>query len=238
METSPPPYPGPPEQTPVVRTIKTTTTQPEDPDLETHIHPHTLLVSITRKDAQILPTVLHYWNHDSSIAILTKLTAAQLDHIRGFKEVGTFPPPAEGVCDSLALHRCFASLVEGKGNREAVDEVISQLRGSGDITSSKDCEVEFCVFVITVFGVKSEGLLTGGLAPVWKWAKPESVYYPRTGFWEAEVESVLADAEWMAGRGLQLLMQGVSEETKQELRRARSKITSIDWDIDCLGFLR
>ncbi|KOC17793.1 hypothetical protein AFLA70_66g003580 [Aspergillus flavus AF70] len=170
METSPPPYPGPPEQTPVVHTIKTTTTQPEDPDLETHIHPHTLLVSITRKDAQILPTVLHYWNHDSSIAILTKLTAAQLDHIRGFKEVGTFPPPVEGVCDSLALHRCFASLVEGKGNREAVDEVISQLRGSGDITSSKDCEVEFCVFVITVFGVKSEGLLTGGLAPVWKWA--------------------------------------------------------------------
>ncbi|KAK6821713.1 hypothetical protein RU639_007819 [Aspergillus parasiticus] len=77
METSPPPpYPGPPEQTPVV--------DPEDPDLETH--PHTLLVSITHKDAQILPTVLHYWNHDSSIAILTKPTEAQLDHIRGFEE--------------------------------------------------------------------------------------------------------------------------------------------------------
>ncbi|KAB8222668.1 hypothetical protein BDV33DRAFT_229447 [Aspergillus novoparasiticus] len=216
MESSPPPpYPGPPEQPPVVDIVKTTTTQPEDPDLETHPHPHTLLVSITHKDAQILPTVLHYWNHDSSIAILTKLTEAQLDHIRGFEEVGTFPPPVEGVCDSLALHRYFASLVEGKGNRKAVDEVISRLRGGGDITSSRDCQVEFCVFVITVFGVESEGLLTGG------------VYYPRTGFWEAEVESVLADAEWMAGRGLQLWVQGVSEETKQKLRRARSKSMSI-----------
>ncbi|KAE8322068.1 hypothetical protein BDV39DRAFT_210094 [Aspergillus sergii] len=222
----PPPYPGPPEQPPVVDTIKTTT-HPEDPDLETHIHPYTLLVSITRKDAQILPTVLHYWNHDSSIGILTKLTEAQLDHIRGFEEVGTFPPPVEGVFDSLALHRYFASLVEEKGNREAVDEPISRLRGGGDITLSRDCEVEFCVFVITVFGVESEGLLTGGLVPVWKLAKPESVYYPRTGFWEAEAEPVLADAEWMAGRGLQLLVQGVSEETKQKLRRARSKTISI-----------
>ncbi|KAE8306290.1 hypothetical protein BDV41DRAFT_570054 [Aspergillus transmontanensis] len=178
METSPPPpYPGPPEQTPVVDIVKTTATQPEDPDLETH--PHTLLVSITHKDAQILPTVLHYWNHDSSIAILTKPTEAQLDHIRGFEKVGTFPPP---------------------GNRKAIDEVISRLRGGGDITSSRDCQVEFCVFVITVFGVESEGLLTGGLAPVWKWAKPER---------------------------LQLLVQGVSEERKQKLRRARSKSMSI-----------
>ncbi|KAE8133344.1 hypothetical protein BDV38DRAFT_274426 [Aspergillus pseudotamarii] len=237
MATSPPPpYPIPPEQSPVVYTIQHTTTQPEDPDLKTHIHPHTLLISITRKDAQILPTVLHYWNHDSAIAIVTKLTEAQLHYIRGFEEVGTFPPPIEGVCDSLALHRYFVSLVEGKGNREAVDDAISQLRGGGgggggggsDTTSCRNRgKVDFRIFVITVFGVESEDLLRGGLAPVWKWAKPESVYYPRTGFWEAEVESVLADAEWMAGRGLQLLVQGVSEERKQKLRRAKSKSMGI-----------
>ncbi|KAE8391915.1 hypothetical protein ETB97_002589 [Aspergillus alliaceus] len=185
--SSPPQYPGPPDPAPV--RITTTNIELGDPDLKIHIHPHSLLVSITRKDHQILPTVLHYWDHDSSIAILTKLTENQLQHIRGFQEVGTFSPPVEEVSDSLALHRHFTPFVAGKGNREAVDFVVGRLEGVGDGIVG----VTLQIFIISVFGVECGSLLRGGLAPVWKWAKPESVYYRKTGFWEAEVESAITD---------------------------------------------
>ncbi|KAB8078228.1 hypothetical protein BDV29DRAFT_152950 [Aspergillus leporis] len=209
----PPPYPAPPETCPPPHI--------EDPDLKTHTHAHTLLISITQEGPHILPTVLHYWNLESSSAILTKLTRDQLQLIRGFRELGAFSTTAERVNDSLELHRYFTPIVAGKGNREAVDFVVSCLEKTSDTDA---VDVVFHLSTVEVFGPRPEGVLDGGPAPVWKWAKPESVYAVRSGFWEAEVESALRDGEWMGGKGLWLSVRGVSEGKKQGLKRNRCRV--------------
>jgi hypothetical protein len=56
-----------------------------------------------------------------------------------------------------------------------------------------------------------EGLLTGCPIPLWKWAKPTSLYGRKTGFWEVELGKAIEDGEWMAGKELQILVKGVPD---------------------------
>ncbi len=63
--------------------------------------------------------------------------------------------------------------------------------------------------------------MTGGPAPVWKWAKPESIYGRTTGFWKTDMERAMMDGEWNAGKELHLWVEGVSEERREELRTGR-----------------
>ena len=81
--------------------------------------------------------------------------------------------------------------------------------------------VSIRMFAIPVLSDSTETLLTGGPAPLWKWAKPDSIYSRTTGFWETEMEHALMDGEWNAGNELNLLVQGVSEERREELRTDR-----------------
>jgi len=53
-----------------------------------------------------------------------------------------------------------------------------------------------------------------GLLPAWKWVKPDGEYRKK-GFWEAELREALQDGERTGGRGLMILMGGVSEQTLQ-----------------------
>ena len=49
---------------------------------------------------------------------------------------------------------------------------------------------------------------------MWKWIKPESSYGVTSGFWETDLERAITDGEWRAGKELQLLVRGVSEQVR------------------------
>ncbi|KAB5580294.1 hypothetical protein GE09DRAFT_1081631 [Coniochaeta sp. 2T2.1] len=68
------------------------------------------------------------------------------------------------------------------------------------------------------------------LVPVWKWAKPNSVYWVKMGFWEADLSKVLDHGEWNGGRDLRLLTGRVMEEALQI-------VVSEDWKFATLGSL-
>lgn len=67
-------------------------------------------------------------------------------------------------------------------------------------------------FAFPVFSDSEQEVVGKGLCPVWKWAKPESIYR-KVGSWETSLHGVLDDGEWNGGRNLLLLTKGVSEET-------------------------
>lgn len=78
-----------------------------------------------------------------------------------------------------------------------------------------------------VFGDIPDHVSIHELLPVWKWIKPGSPYRT-TGFWEAELDKVLEDGEWNAGKELVLLVRGVSEEKLQSARAGGRKIINFE----------
>jgi hypothetical protein len=78
------------------------------------------------------------------------------------------------------------------------------------------------VFALPVFGKSHDALVTGGPHIVWQWIKPSSPYRKR-GWWELTLEEVLTDGEWSAGKGIQLLVGGVSDEVHESMKRGEVK---------------
>lgn len=87
------------------------------------------------------------------------------------------------------------------------------------------------MFAIPVLSDSEDTLLTGGPVPVWKWAKPGSIYGRTTGFWETEMERAIVDGEWDAGKELRLLVRGVSEGRREELRTGRVGVFARGLDV-------
>jgi hypothetical protein len=66
-------------------------------------------------------------------------------------------------------------------------------------------------FSFPLYSDSPQQVLGKGLCPIWKWAKPESIYR-KTGSWETSLHEALDNGEWNGGRNLLLLIRGVSEE--------------------------
>jgi hypothetical protein len=75
------------------------------------------------------------------------------------------------------------------------------------------------LFSVRVLGGDPVTLITNGSFPAWKWTKPDSGYLlKKQGLWKPDLEDIILNGEECVGRGLHLLMQGVSAERKEELR--------------------
>lgn len=208
-------------------------------------HPHELLVSINTADHDP-STVLHHWDFTStekttvtpSLAIPTSLSLNSLQHIRGFRDLGSCWLPATEVADDTRLHDYFTSLISdddgGQKSPFSSDaEIISCILERVHRTPSSPQDITVQLFAISVLSNSTGALFTGGPFPLWKWAKPESVYGELTfqgvltGSWETDVEKLIAKGERSAGKDLQLLMRGVSEERGEEHRQSNDKWKSI-----------
>lgn len=181
--------------------------------------------------------MLHHWDcvhvrsstsASASLAILTKLTLENLKLIHGFRDLGTFQLPATEVSGPAGLHRYLTSLIPNGNNKnppassdaEIISFILSCLQSSSYSSSLQTISVSVHFFTILVLSNTPEALFTGGPALAWKWAKPDAPHWQKkSGFWKPDLEDVIEDAEWSVGGGLRLLLQGVTEERKEELRR-------------------
>ena len=77
------------------------------------------------------------------------------------------------------------------------------------------------MFAIPVLSDSTEMLLTGSPAPLWKWAKLDSIYSQMTRFWKMKMKHTLMNEEWNAENELHLLMQKVLKERRKEFRTDR-----------------
>ena len=200
-----------------------------DPDLAICSHAHQVLVSIA--DEPLSTPIFHYWNlahaHPSSapsLAIPTQLSLNNVQSIRGYRDLGTFLLPATEVSTIAQRHKYLSSLAADRGDQEPISRIIERLRCI--YVPSQGISVR--LFTIQVLGNAANSLFVGGPVPVWKWAKPDSTYGRQSGFWETEVSRAIVDGEWAAGKTLLLLVQGVSEERKEELMHRRVKFPAQD----------
>lgn len=205
----------------------------KDSDLTTNCHTHQLLITIVDTDSPSSLSLLHHWQlahtqSSSARAILTKLSPSTLPLIRGFRDLGTHQLPVAQASDVVERHSYLSSLVTAdrsdqenplaSNEAELISRLVERLHRE---PAPQSQGVSIRMFAIPVLSDSTETLLTGGPAPVWKWAKPESTYGRITGFWETDMERAIKDGEWNAGKELHLLVQGVSEERREELRTGR-----------------
>ncbi|KAI0888813.1 uncharacterized protein GGS22DRAFT_63294 [Annulohypoxylon maeteangense] len=202
-----------------------------DADLTTYTHPHTLLA--VRSPSS---TVLHYWSPRSpstaSIAPLDSnihtmipinLEPSSIQLIRGFHDLGTFTlPTTDNNNDTTAISQFFSSLVGNiTHDVEPSSEIITRLSAAPRHPPT-DSGLSIQVFAIPVQSNTIGDLFGNGVHKlVWKWAKPDSYYEPKTGFWEVEMDRAVEDGEWRAGRNLQLLVRGVSSKEFEALKKHR-----------------
>ncbi|KFZ01691.1 hypothetical protein V501_09855 [Pseudogymnoascus sp. VKM F-4519 (FW-2642)] len=224
MEDSPPPYPGPYPGPNAQAHIQHLDSVPfSDPDLETFSHPHVLLISVIKSVDGLGATVIHYWTARSpttSITIYSKLGIDSFQHVRDFRELGTFTLPT-GI-EPSNVHECLTSLITESptisSDPEIIPHIVAQL---SSLPQNDGLSVQ--LFSIPVFGNSAEELLIGGPIPLWKWAKPTSIYGRKTGFWEVELGKAIEDGEWMAGKELQILVKGVPDGSAEDLKKHRMK---------------
>ncbi|KAI1391646.1 uncharacterized protein F4822DRAFT_427502 [Hypoxylon trugodes] len=220
---APPPYPGlkSPQQSENPNPLP-------DTDLKICTHTHTLLAVRSQSS-----TTLHYWSPSSDtvkissesnthIAIPTNLDPSSMQLIRGFRNLGTFAPPATDDDPTRIALQFFSSLLDNVScDSELSSEIIARLSTAPQHPSTHNGPV-IQVFAIPVLSDTVEGLVGDDThKPIWKWAKPSSNYDPKTGFWEVEVDRAVEDGERRAGKELQLLVRGVSTEKFEELKDRR-----------------
>lgn len=154
------------------------------------------------------------------ITIYSKLSIDRFQHVRNFQELGTFTLPTK--IETSDVHQCLTSLITESPAVSSDPEIIPRIVAHlSSLPQNKGLSVQ--LFSIPVFGNSVEGLLTGGPIPVWKWAKPASVYGRKTGSWEIELGKAIEDGEWTAGKELQILVKGIPEENAEYLRKHGAK---------------
>jgi hypothetical protein len=209
-------------------------------DRDTCPHPHELLISVI-EEHHLEPTlVLHHWDFAhtgtsastaTSQSIPSKLGHEDLELIHGFQDLGIFYFNALDVSGPHGLHRYLTRIIiDGNGNSfppssdvDTISSIVSHLRRSSN-SSQQDGSVKVHLFSIRVMSNTATSLFTGGSYPAWKWTRsPSNSIYKhlqrRQGFWKPDLEDVVSDGKEAVGAGLRLLVQGISEDRKEELRR-------------------
>ncbi|KAL2176344.1 uncharacterized protein P884DRAFT_260883 [Thermothelomyces heterothallicus CBS 202.75] len=178
-----------------------------DPDLETCSHRHDILAIAAEADEALpVPMTLYHWCPPTVHATTTVVLSPRLlSMVKGFTFLGTF-----FLGDELDMSEMLTRLLtERGGNPEPTSYVLTGLIAEL-ATPGQGTFMHF--FSFPVFSNNPSHLFGDGLFPVWKWVKPESIYR-KTGFWEADLATVLDHGEWNAGKDLVLLSGGVAEET-------------------------
>ncbi|KFY34616.1 hypothetical protein V494_06618 [Pseudogymnoascus sp. VKM F-4513 (FW-928)] len=223
MEDPPPPYPGPNAPLQSQQPISVSVIPLLDPDPAAFTYPHVMLISVIKSVDGLGATMVHYWTARSpstSVTIYSQLGINSFQHVGDFRELGTFTLPS-GV-EASDVHQCLTSLISEcptiSSDEELIPSIITQL---SSLPQNKGLSVQ--LFSMPVFGSSAEGLLPGGPIPTWKWSKPASLYGQKTGSWEIELGKAIEDGEWTAGKDLQILVKGISEESADDLRKSRAK---------------
>lgn len=154
----------------------------------------------------------HYHWCPPTVRVVTRVVVSPrlLSTVKGFSPLGTF-----FLGDEFDVSKAFTKLLtetERGGNPEPTTlKMLADLMAK-IVEPSQGAFMQF--FSFPVLSNSPSRVLGDGLFPVWKWVKPESIYF-RKGFWEANLSKVLDHGEWNGGRDLVILAVGVAEGALQ-----------------------
>ncbi|KAK3943047.1 hypothetical protein QBC46DRAFT_378814 [Diplogelasinospora grovesii] len=196
-----------------------------DADLETCSHRHEILAAVIEADrGRPLPIVtLYHWQPPTvRLKCRVMLSPDVLPTIKGFTALDTYFLPKSLDRD---ISETFSALLTATppSGPEITPQLLSDLIAQLPITDQGDF-VQF--FSFSVFSNSPNEVLADGLLPIWKWAKPNSSYNCKRGFWETNLHQALEHVEWTAGKDLILLIIGVSEQTFQTLQTIADRRTT------------
>lgn len=77
------------------------------------------------------------------------------------------------------------------------------------------------LYTISVRSNTKDELFNGSPVPVWKWVKPQSAFFHKSGFWETDVDVALDCGEWERTKEVFLLVRGIAEEAKEKFVEAK-----------------
>ena len=166
-------------------------------------------------EAEAVPVALCRW-HPPTVSHVEMATAEVpprlFSVIKDAQPLGTFYLP-----DYLDVAATLSELLAARPEelRLAADGLVltskrlASLMGGLEVPEVGGAWLQF--FSFPLHSDSPQQVLGKGLCPIWKWAKPGSIY--RTaGSWETSLHGALDDGEWNGGRNLLLLTRGVSEE--------------------------
>ena len=177
---------------------------------------------------------LHFWPPGSSSSIATPLSSSIpgefkpeiFTAVQGFRDCGNFTLPRETGPDHLQqrvhdelssrLREAIRTAVPGPEN---VDSVVSMNLNQEDTDSDNNDALTVHIYKIHVFTKNADALSGSEETPLlFKWAKPQSIYDRKSGFWEPGLLDVLDDGTFNAGKELKVLVRGVSVQQMETLR--------------------
>ncbi|EAQ90599.1 hypothetical protein CHGG_02534 [Chaetomium globosum CBS 148.51] len=183
-------------------------------DLVTCAYRHEVLAMVPQADeADVVPVALCHWDPPtvSHVEVMAELPPRLFSVIKDSKSLGTFCFP-DYLDVAATLSDLLAALQKGSesaAGSEPTSQLLASLMGGLEV-SGEGSFLQF--FSFPLYSESPRQILGHGLSPIWKWAKPESIYR-KEGPWETSLHQALDDGEWNGGRNLLLLTRGVSEET-------------------------
>jgi hypothetical protein len=206
-------------------------------DLEICSHSHELLISIAKTTNDLPPlTVFHHWNSvhvqssipasvSSSNAFPVKVGHEELKLLHGLRDLGSSQLPATDVSSPARIHDYLTALMDpltsSNSDSEPMSSILSRLQTASLSSLLQPGFVSVQFLALVVHSNSSDGLFSGGPVPVWKWFIPADPSLPMKGsFWKPDLEDLLTYPEWSPKGKQHLLLQGVSEERAEELRRS------------------
>ena len=143
-----------------------------------------------------------------------------LSMIKGSTSLGTF-----FLGDDFDLSETFTELLtERGGHPEPTAQVVADLMAEL-VEPTQGAFMQF--FFFPVFSSEPSHVLADGRFPVWKWAKPQSIYRT-SGLWEANLSKVLDQGEWNGDKDLMILVVGVREEILETIVAGLWKFSTLD----------
>ena len=204
-------------------------------DLEICSHSHELLISIAATSNALPPlAVFHRWNSvyvqpsmsasaSSSNAIPPTLGFEELNLLHGLGELGYSQLPATKVSSYCAIHDYLTTLMgtSAASDSENISSILSRLQRASSTSPLQAGFVSLHFLALVVHSNSSDALFSGGPAPAWKRFIPGNPSWLMKGsLWKPNVEDLLTYPERTPQGKQRLLLQGVSEERAEELRRS------------------
>ncbi|SPQ26993.1 df1a12f7-6e9b-4f6b-82d1-3f3f6c146925 [Thermothielavioides terrestris] len=201
-----------------------------DSNLMACSHQHQILAAAPETDLEQrrpIPVTLYHWRPPTVREKFTViLPPGILQTIKGSASLGTFFLSKDlDIGDTLSV-LLTASSYDDPEPTPPSSKLFADLVAQMAMPDKKGRFFQF--FSFPVLSDSADDVLGDELFPAWKWAKPDSVYPRKGGFWDDDLHQVLEDGEWSGGKDLILLMRAVSEEVLQAVSRKDVRHTSFD----------
>ena len=195
-------------------------------------------------------TMLHFCRPDSSSSTSTapvsypvpgELRPDTLTMVQGFQDCGIFHLPKESIGDEAdhlqqRLRDALSARLHGLHEANCTEDSGSEHVDSVGLVDSKQKDVDldnrdapvFHVYKIHMFTKSADAFDSPEQTTLlFKWAKPESVYDRKSGFWETTLFDVIEDGMFNAGRDLMVLVRGVSNDRMKDLQERWNEGTRV-----------